>query len=248
MCAGVIVVVLVIVCCIHHAIRRSRVAPARHVAPAGHVPVVIPVAPARRIQDMNHDIDRINHHIHLGMVTLEDIEAIIQKCGAANVAAWRWHGATLLHSCMKMSDPRVLEALIRAQVDVTVATPGGHTALHLAKTSEAVRILTDAGASLGARNWMGNTPLHEAVLNGCVEAARAMLNVDDCVRHVLVKNGNGRTARDIIILFRFKELAPLLEEIDEIMQKAKVSVFNSSVSCFVTYSPRQLQTSSKQIQ
>ncbi len=171
--------------------------------------------------------------------SLKTTVALIEKHGAAAVAAWRstTYGWTALHCAVQNShDGDVLRALICAGLDVNVVAEvkrrkharvmslnSPKTVLHLAKTAEQVRVLTAAGASLSARTLSGYTSLHIACEYGHVEAALEMLNASSGIpRVVLAKDNDGDTARDVASLNGHAELLPVL---DKAMREAEVSAF-----------------------
>ena len=155
--------------------------------------------------------------------SIEATEAMILGHGAAAVAAWRSSGLgrTALHYAVHFNlDSNVLRALIRAGVDVKVAGYYGVTALHSAKSAEAVRDLTAAGASLSAQNSFGRTPLHWTCATGRAEAVRAMLAVSGGIpRVVFAKDDDGETARNLASAEGHAELLPVL---DKAMREAEV--------------------------
>ncbi len=155
--------------------------------------------------------------------SLAATEVMIEEHGADRVAAWRdpCTGATALQYAINNDDSDVLRALIRAGVDAAVASRCGAIApLHFARTSEAVHILTAAGASLTASTSDGYTPLHCTCVHGYVEAMRAMLELSGGIpRVVLAKDNVGWTARDLTSFGIHKELLPIL---DKAMWEARV--------------------------
>ena len=154
--------------------------------------------------------------------SIEATEAMIKKHGAPAVAAWRdKNGRTALHCALYWRrNVNVLSALIRAGVDVTVASNLRNTALHCAETAEQVRVLTDAGASLSACNSLGYTPLYEACCFGRVEVVRAMLEKSSAIpRVIFAKTKHGKMARNLVSCFDQTVLGTLL---DNAMREAEV--------------------------
>ncbi len=144
--------------------------------------------------------------------SLKATEAMILEYGAPAVAAWRdMYRFTALHYATRNADSDVLRALIRAGVDVTAVSNNGTTALHCAKTVEAVRVLTASGASWSAQTLSGYTPLHFARY-WSVEAVREMLEVSGGIPRVVLAKNDGKTARDIASEYGHTELLSVLDK------------------------------------
>jgi len=91
-------------------------------------------------------------------------------------------GATPLHLAAAMGNEGMVTAMLKAQTDVNVKCDKswltGQTPLHLAAGQghlKIMRMLMDKGASVYARDGMGNTALHEAAVHGATEAAALLL-------------------------------------------------------------------------
>lgn len=90
-------------------------------------------------------------------------------------------GATVLHSILMWSRNYLnimepVRALLQAGVDIDAQETGLNTALHLALPCVAmVKLLVEWGANLEIQNYSGQTPLHQAVYQGEVNAVRVLL-------------------------------------------------------------------------
>lgn len=96
-----------------------------------------------------------------------------------------------LRQAARNGDHAAMRDLIRLAVDVNSVDSQGRTALHLATTRPAVKMLVSAGARLDCRDRNGVTPLLEACMNGKAEAVRALIEVG---ADVSLKDPVGATA------------------------------------------------------
>lgn len=72
--------------------------------------------------------------------------------------------------------PLILKALLDHGADVNFRSPTvGRTALHAACSSQAIRVLVDAGAEVDAQRYDGGTPLHYAAASSSNEAMLALV-------------------------------------------------------------------------
>jgi cytohesin len=65
--------------------------------------------------------------------------------------------------------------LLVPHTSLTDTTTNGFTALHLARTADAVKLLVAAGAAVDALDDEGQTPLHQSAANGAEDAVSALL-------------------------------------------------------------------------
>ena len=82
--------------------------------------------------------------------------------------------AALRHAA-RIADHGTIRDLIRRGVDVNSDDSQGRTALHLAATGSAARILIAAGARLDHRDKSGTSPLLEACANGKTEVVSELI-------------------------------------------------------------------------
>jgi ankyrin repeat protein len=101
----------------------------------------------------------------------------------------------------------VLRRLLASGADVRARDYSGETALHYAGFSEAVGILTEAGAELDAQGRQGQTSLMKATAKGDACVVRALLEQG---ANPELKNSEGKTAREIARDKSLMKIASLL--------------------------------------
>ena len=125
------------------------------------------------------------------------------------------NGDTLVHRAVETGMRRVLQALLAAGADPKAAARTGETALHLAALHPEpafADLLLAAGADPRARNPEGETPLHWAALSGHIVVAQRLLKAGADPR---LRTAKGMSARDYASREGHKELAKLLERVDQ---------------------------------
>ena len=85
-------------------------------------------------------------------------------------AGWR-----PLHHAALYGQVEAMSVLVEMGADVHAMTHRGDTALHLARNTETVTWLLEAGAELNHRNNGGETPLIQAIRRGRVPAVTALV-------------------------------------------------------------------------
>ncbi|MFY9589886.1 ankyrin repeat domain-containing protein [Rickettsia endosymbiont of Halotydeus destructor] len=101
---------------------------------------------------------------------------------------------TLLHYVAEDNNIKTAEILISHNIDVQAQEITGNTALHMARAPKMVKILLKAGSNIEAKNRLGRTPLHNAILY----ANKRNINIKDNYNAVLklIKNGANPNAVD----------------------------------------------------
>jgi ankyrin repeat protein len=102
---------------------------------------------------------------------------LVLACVFVTAQAQEPAGLTPLLRAAAFGSVEELQKLATPAADLTAATPGGLTALHLAAgDSRKIRLLLDRGADVHARSTVGRTPLlAAAAANGTVETVRLLL-------------------------------------------------------------------------
>jgi ankyrin repeat protein len=114
----------------------------------------------------------------------------------------------------KSGNYRAVRALLQSGVDAKeVYGAGDTTALHAAAEYDHALMaldLIDAGADLDARNWIGQTPLYNAVEHGNTSVVMALTKLGADVNLSLADYDNSDTLLDIAIAERYGTIAALL--------------------------------------
>jgi ankyrin repeat protein len=85
-----------------------------------------------------------------------------------------------LHTAALNGQVEVVRTLVQLGADMHAVTTRGDTALHLAKTTETVACLLEAGAELNRRKHVGDTPFFQAIHGGRVQAVTALVQAGAC--------------------------------------------------------------------
>jgi ankyrin repeat protein len=120
-------------------------------------------------------------------------------------------GTTALAAAAARGDEAVLEALLAAGADPTLASHNGNTALHVAAASAhagSVALLAGRVPSLDAVNRHRDTALILAARSRCAECVRTLLAAGASPR---LRNSDSLTAADVARLSGNETLAGLLD-------------------------------------
>jgi ankyrin repeat protein len=98
----------------------------------------------------------------------------------ADVHAAAADGGRPLHDAALGGHVEVLKTFAELGADMHAVTTRGNTALHVARNTEAVVWLLQAGAQLNRRNTVGDTPLFQAIHRGHVPAVTALMQAGAC--------------------------------------------------------------------
>ncbi len=131
-------------------------------------------------------------------LTKEDIQRIgdllkMKHPSQINLNATDLKGETPLHKAARHDRAEIVQALIKAGVDIDVKNNLGETPLYCAARDGRIRIvqsLIKAGADIEATDRAGSTPLYVAAKKGETEIVQALLAAGADIE---VKNNDGRT-------------------------------------------------------
>jgi ankyrin repeat protein len=82
-----------------------------------------------------------------------------------------------LHNAVEADEVGIVISLIAAGADVKATDKSQETALFKVKSAEVARVLVDAGLDVEAKNWLGWSPLVDAINDGSVDGVKALLSV-----------------------------------------------------------------------
>jgi ankyrin repeat protein len=151
------------------------------------------------------------HKIVLGLSNL-DLESQLQD-STSTIDDVDTRGRTALWWAAARGDYETVKTLLEYGASVQdPAVPRSHSALHVAKTSEVVRLLLNHGAKVDCRDESGRTPLHCCAYRGgprggSVELFKSLLEGGADVN---AQSTAGHTALHYTAMYGFTEHMPLL--------------------------------------
>ncbi|MEA3399941.1 MAG: ankyrin repeat domain-containing protein [Armatimonadota bacterium] len=142
-----------------------------------------------------------------------EIARLLLAAGA-NVSAVQNTGGTPLHEAALGCHEELIRLLVKRGADPNARAGWGksrplHTALYAQHPAATIRLLIELGADPNAIDVSQVTPLHAAVKDGQVEAARALLEAG---ANPDLPNNGGNTARDLAEMFDRNEIMDLIEQ------------------------------------
>ncbi|XP_036378535.1 cyclin-dependent kinase 4 inhibitor C [Megalops cyprinoides] len=141
---------------------------------------------------------------------LTEVEVILQN--GADVNEKNAFGRTALQ-VMKLGNPAIAEALLKANADPNVRDPlGGLTVLHDTARdgyADTLRVLVEYGADVNMLDNEGNLPLHLAAREGNLDVVKFLIQrTTDPSR----RNVKGKTAYDLATMHNRHSTAQWIEE------------------------------------
>lgn len=126
----------------------------------------------------------------------------------ADINAQDEHGWTALHRAIDGRHKDIANLLIAKGADVTIRDfVDNSTPLHWIEVKEEAELLIAHGAEIDAKNRFGITPLHMAVMGGCLEVVEVLINYG---ANIAEKTDEGLTAVGMALSRQQTEIAGLL--------------------------------------
>ncbi|XP_046563153.1 serine/threonine-protein phosphatase 6 regulatory ankyrin repeat subunit B-like isoform X2 [Haliotis rubra] len=156
------------------------------------------------VSDVNAQDSDGNTALHFSSLSDEPhshevIQALLKE--GANVQMQNRKGQTPLHCAARNKCMECVELLLPVS-DVNAQDTDGNTALHFSFLSdephshEVIQALLENGADVGIKNKKGETPLHCAARNQCMECVELLLPLSD----VNAQDGDGNTPLHCFVL------------------------------------------------
>ena len=137
------------------------------------------------------------------------VEALLQK--GAQVNCQSSDGTPPLFIAARRNEPALVKKLLLAGADVALRDKEGASVLHYAESANVAPLL-EHGASLEARDNLGRTPLHAAVLFEDPQTVRTLLAAGADVH---ARDGDGKTALELARASGDEECVKILEQAEQ---------------------------------
>jgi len=143
-------------------------------------------------KENGHDIELFSAAIKYG--TIELIKFLLENGANVNAKNKDSYDDTPLHTAVSRDDIEIIKILLEHGADVNAASTDQSTPLLLSNNGEVIKLLIEQGAYINAKNYLGNTRLHIASVNGQIEIVKILIENGADVN---VKNDFGQTPRDM---------------------------------------------------